>query len=218
MPKYAMVIDLQRCVGCGACSIACRNENNVPEGIYWSSKITETSGTFPNVRYHYRPTLCNHCSNAPCVTGCPTKAMHKLDNGITMHDPGKCIGCRYCEAACPYWARRFNFTDPKLADEPEKETELLNPDMSYLSNRPRQKGVMEKCHFCLHRTREGKMPACLEVCPVGARKFGNLLDPESEVSLALKHKRVFVLKEEVGTLPRFFYYLDEDSYWDRGAK
>ncbi|MGD8666515.1 MAG: 4Fe-4S dicluster domain-containing protein, partial [Desulfobacterales bacterium] len=79
MPKYAMVIDLQRCVGCGACSIACRNENNVPDGIYWSNKITETSGTFPNVRFHYLPTLCNHCSDAPCVTGCPTKAMYKLD-------------------------------------------------------------------------------------------------------------------------------------------
>ena len=112
MPKYAMVIDLQRCVGCGACSIACRNENNVPDGIYWSSKITETSGTFPNVRFHYLPTLCNHCSDAPCVKGCPTKAMHKLDNGITMHDPDKCIGCRYCQYNCPYEVIYFNWQDP----------------------------------------------------------------------------------------------------------
>jgi molybdopterin-containing oxidoreductase family iron-sulfur binding subunit len=82
--------------------------------------------------------------------------------------------------------------------------------MSYLSNRPRQQGVMEKCHFCLHRTREGKMPACLEVCPVGARKFGNILDPESEVAQIVKTKHVFVLKQEVGTLPRFFYYFDQD--------
>jgi len=114
-----------------------------------------------------------------------------------------CIGCRYCEAACPYWARRFNFSEPEL------ETADINPDMSYLSNRPREKGVMEKCHFCLHRTREGELPACQEVCPTGARKFGNVLDPTSEVSEILKTKRVFVLKEDVGTLPRFFYYFDE---------
>ena len=109
MPRYAMVIDLQRCVGCGSCSISCRNENNVTEGIYWSHKITETSGIFPNVRYHYLPTLCNHCTNAPCVTGCPTQAMHKLDNGITMHDPKKCIGCRYCMINCPYGVIYFNW-------------------------------------------------------------------------------------------------------------
>ena len=119
-----------------------------------------------------------------------------------MIDYDWCIGCRYCEAACPYWARRFNFTKPSIPKD------KINPNMSYLGNRPRQKGVMEKCHFCIQRTRAGKYPACLEVCPTGARKFGNILDPNSEVSYILKNKRVFVLKEEVGTLPRFFYYFD----------
>jgi len=114
-----------------------------------------------------------------------------------------CIGCRYCEAACPYWARRFNFTEPEI---PEGE---LNPNIAYLSNRPRTKGVMEKCTYCLHRTRVGRLPACVEVCPTGSRKFGNVLDPDSEVAYILKHKRVYVLKEEVGTTPRFFYYFDE---------
>ena len=112
MARYAMVIDLQRCVGCSSCSISCRNENNVPEGIYWSHKITETSGTFPNVRFHYIPTLCNHCENPPCVRGCPTNAMHKLENGITMHEPKKCIGCRYCMINCPYGGIYFNWSDP----------------------------------------------------------------------------------------------------------
>jgi molybdopterin-containing oxidoreductase family iron-sulfur binding subunit len=93
--------------------------------------------------------------------------------------------------------------------EPSVPADQINPDMSYLSNRPRTKGVMEKCHFCLHRTRVGRYPACLEVCPVGARKFGNILDPNSEVSAILRTKRVFVLKQEVGALPRFFYYFDE---------
>ena len=111
MPRYAMVIDRQRCVGCGACSIACRTENNVSEGVYWSHKITETSGVFPNVRFHYLPTLCNHCTDAPCVRGCPTRAMHKTETGITMHDPKKCIGCRYCMINCPYGVIYFNWKD-----------------------------------------------------------------------------------------------------------
>ena len=118
------------------------------------------------------PVQCHQCKNPPCVKVCPVEATWQEPDGITVIDYDWCIGCRYCEAACPYWARRFNFA------EPEMPAERLNPDMSYLSNRPRPKGVMEKCTFCLHRTREGKMPACLEVCPVGARKFGNVLDPE----------------------------------------
>ena len=97
----------------------------------------------------------------------------------------------------------MKFAEPSIPDDD------INPEISYLSNRPRSKGVMEKCTFCLHRTRTGRMPACLEACPTGARKFGNVLDPKSEVSQILRNKRVFVLKEEVGTLPRFFYYFDE---------
>jgi molybdopterin-containing oxidoreductase family iron-sulfur binding subunit len=136
-------------------------------------------------------------------------------DGITVIDYDWCIGCRYCQAACPYWARRFNFAEPKLASDeeiardPAIEGKRLNPNMSYLSNRPRSRGVMEKCTYCLHRTRAGRMPACLEACPTGARKFGNILDPNSEVSQILRTKRVFVLKEEANTMPRFFYYFDE---------
>ena len=133
----------------------------------------------------------------------PVEATWQEPDGITVIDYDWCIGCRYCEAACPYWARRFNFAEPSLPDEE------VNPDMSYLSNRPRTKGVMEKCTFCLHRTRRGQLPACVEVCPTGSRKFGNVLDPESDVSYILRQKRVFILKEDVGTMPRFFYYFDE---------
>ncbi len=98
----AMVIDLQKCTGCGACTIACKNENNVQEGVAWAWHIIKTTGTFPNVRYEHIPTLCNHCKRAPCVRLCPTGAMHKADGDITMHDHDKCIGCKSCIAACPY--------------------------------------------------------------------------------------------------------------------
>ena len=106
-------------------------------------------------------------------------------------------------AACPYDARRFNFQKPKLP------VAAINPDQGYLSNRIRPKGVVEKCTFCLHRTRQGKYPACLEVCPTGARVFGNLLDPGSEINYVLKNKRVYILKEEVGTRPKFYYFFDK---------
>jgi molybdopterin-containing oxidoreductase family iron-sulfur binding subunit len=158
------------------------------------------------------PVQCHQCAKPPCVKVCPVEATWQEQDGIVVIDYDWCIGCRYCEAACPYWARRFNFTEP---DIPAGE---LNPNMGYLSNRPRSKGVMEKCTYCLHRTRAGREPACLEVCPTGSRKFGNVLDPESEVAYILAHKRVFVLKEDVGTIPRFFYYFDERGSRFRGSE
>jgi Fe-S-cluster-containing dehydrogenase component len=111
-----------------------------------------------------------------------------------------CIGCRYCMAACPYGARHFNWSEPGL------ESDQINPDTHFLGNRPRPHGVVEKCTFCIQRTRKGRYPACVEVCPVGARKFGNLLDPESEIRYVMKHKRTFVLKADLATRPKFFYF------------
>ena len=217
--EFGYALNLSRCIGCRKCVHACVAENNQsrsPE-IQYIRVIEMPRGTMdvekgshhydrpevPEAQHFYMPVQCHQCANPPCVKVCPVEATWQEKDGITVIDYDWCIGCRYCEAACPYWARRFNFAKPSLPRE------QLNPNMSYLSNRPREKGVMEKCHFCLHRTREGRMPACAEICPTGARKFGNLLDPHSEVSEILKTKRVFVLKEEVGTLPRFFYYFDE---------
>jgi len=130
------------------------------------------------------------------------EATWKEKDGIVVIDYDWCIGCRYCMAGCPYEARRFNFVAPEV---PRGE---LNPNQGYLSNRVRPKGVVEKCHFCLHRTRNGELPACAEACPTGARHFGNLADPGSEVAQIVKQKRVFVLKEELKTFPRIFYYFD----------
>ena len=228
MPRYAMVIDLQRCVGCGSCSIACRNENNVPDGMYWSNKITETKGTFPNVRFHYIPTLCNHCDNAPCVRGCPTKAMHKLDNGITMHDPKKCIGCKYCEFNCPYGVIYFNWrashpnwgkqkplikggtSSPHEITEKAKTKKIpyYNPERESTLPGIRPKGVVEKCTFCDHRVKRGKLPRCVDACPADARVFGDMNDPNSKVRQLLGKFRPFRLKEQVGTEPHVFYIRD----------
>ena len=227
MPRYAMVIDLQRCVGCSACSISCRNENNVPDGIYWSNKITETSGTFPNVRYHYIPTLCNHCENAPCVRGCPTGAMHKLENGITMHNPKKCIGCKYCEFNCPYGVIYFNWTYPhkpwkskeKVLEgtaSPKEEVAKVggntipyyNPEREDTLPGIRPKGVVEKCTFCDHRVKRGKLPNCVDACPADARVFGDMNDPNSKIRQLLGKFRPFRLKEHIGTEPHVFYIRD----------
>jgi len=158
--------------------------------------------TVPQDDKFYMPVQCQQCDNPPCVTVCPVEATWKEEDGIVVVDYNWCIGCRYCEAACPYHARRFNWEAPTIpADE-------VNENQSYLSNRIRPQGVMEKCHFCLHRTREGRLPACLEACPTGARVFGDLNDPESDIVWILKNKRVFLLKEELGTQPSFFYFFD----------
>jgi len=217
--EFVYALNLSRCNGNRRCVHACVKENNQsrsPE-MQYIRVIEMPKGTLdveqgnhhfdseavPDQEHYYLPVQCHQCANPPCVKVCPVEATWQEPDGITVIDYDWCIGCRYCEAACPYWARRFNFSDPVI---PSDE---LNPDMSYLSNRPRSKGVMEKCTFCLHRTRQGRLPACLEACPTGARKFGNVLDPDSEVSQILRTKRIFVLKQEVGTLPRFFYYFDE---------
>lgn len=217
--EFVYGLNISRCIGCRKCVHACVAENNQsrsPEIQYIrvlqmekGSINVETSdhhyapAQVPDPDSYYMPVQCHQCEKPPCVKVCPVEATWQEPDGITVIDYDWCIGCRYCEAACPYWARRFNFSEPQI---PPGD---INPDMSYLSNRPRTKGVMEKCTFCLQRTRKGLLPACLEVCPTGSRKFGNVLDPESEVAYILQHKRVFVLKEDVGTMPRFFYYFDE---------
>ncbi len=220
--EFAYALNIGRCIGCRKCVHACVAENNqsrIPE-IQYIRVLEMPRGSIdlergdhhyqrakvPQEDRYYMPIQCHQCANPPCVKVCPVEATWQESDGVTVIDYDWCIGCRYCQAACPYWARRFNFTQPRYND-PQKE---LNPKMNYLSNRPRSHGVMEKCHFCLHRTRAGRMPACLEVCPVGARKFGNLLDPGSEVAQILAKKHVYTLKQEAGTLPRFFYYFDQE--------
>lgn len=213
-------LDLSRCIGCRRCVYACVEENNLSRDpqIHWITvlEMEQRKGVdlhhsdryydpdeVPREDHFYMPVACMQCANPPCTKVCPVKATWSEPDGIVVVDPDWCIGCRYCMAACPYEARRFNFSTPKV---PKEE---INPNQGYLSNRIRPRGVVEKCTYCLHRTRKGQNPACLEACPTGARIFGNMLDPNSEISYVLKNKRVYILKEEAGTIPRFFYYFDK---------
>lgn len=159
-------------------------------------------GSVPEKDAFYFPIQCQQCEKPPCVKVCPVRATYRDPDGIVVIDYNWCIGCRMCVNACPYWARRFNWGEPNL---PKGD---MNPVTHYLGNRPRMKGVAEKCTFCLQRTRKGRYPACVEACPVGARKFGNLLDPNSEVRKILDVKKVFRLKADYNTYPKFFYFMD----------
>jgi molybdopterin-containing oxidoreductase family iron-sulfur binding subunit len=215
--KFGYALNLSVCIGCRKCAEACHEENNHDRATnnsyirvfeMESGSIDFEKGdasydhAVPADGKYYMPVQCQQCDNPPCVKVCPVEATWKEKDGVVVIDYNWCIGCRYCEAACPYHARRFNWKKPEIpADE-------INPVQAYLSNRIRSQGTMEKCTFCLHRTRKGKMPACLEACPTGARVFGNMLDPESEIRWILKNKRVFVLKEDLGTVPSFFYFFD----------
>jgi len=155
----------------------------------------------PEKDFFYMPVQCQQCEKPPCVKACPVRATFRDPAGVVLIDYNWCIGCRMCQLACPYEARHFNWGEPNLP------AEEMNPKTHYFGNRPRMRGVMEKCTFCVQRTREGRDPACVEACPVGARKFGNLLDPDSDVRKILATKRVFRFKEEFHTYPKFFYYI-----------
>lgn len=173
-----------------------------PAGVVLEGEHYYQPEAVPEKDSAYMPIACMQCEKPPCVKVCPVRTTYREADGPVVIDYNWCIGCKMCMNACPYWARRFNLTTPVL---PKQD---MNPVTHYLGNRPRMRGVVEKCHWCLQRTRHGRYPACVEVCPVGARKFGNLLDPESEVSKVLARKNVFRLKAELNTFPKFFYFYD----------
>ena len=214
---FGYALDLSRCVGCRRCVHACTVENNqsMDPAIHWISvlqmekergvDISHSTAYYepesvPEDGHFYVPVSCQQCRRPQCTTVCPVGATWQEPDGIVVIDYDWCIGCRYCMAACPYGARHFNWAKPKVsADE-------VTHDTHYLGNRPRTKGVVEKCTFCIQRVRNGRYPACVEICPVGARKFGNLLDPESEIRYIIENKRVYLLKEEINTQPKFYYF------------
>lgn len=206
MTRYTMVIDLDRCTACSSCVIACQMENNVPHSTPESFAAKKTmfrtrvvplksEGKFPNPRVNIYPVLCNHCENPPCVAVCPVEgATYKRNDGVVLVNYDKCIGCRYCIAACPYGARNYEY-------EQQEKKEYHNPDIAI-----RKKGVVDKCTFCAHLLDRGiKEPACVRACPANARIFGDLDDPNSKVNKVLASRTSFVLRPDFGTKPRVYY-------------
>ena len=180
MANYAIVTDLNRCTGCLACTVACKAINGVDVGSFWIKTlrvgphpIEGGSGTFPDVEMYFLPVQCQHCENPACLRVCPTGATYKDEKGRVEIAYDKCIGCRTCMAACPYNARVFNWNEPRR-----------DPDFNYGDKDVpvRGKGVVEKCTLCKERTDRGEEPMCVKCCPVKARTFGDLDDPDSDIS------------------------------------
>ncbi len=201
--EWGFVVDTEQCIGCGRCVQACKKENHVPEDeeVYrtWVERYVESGQGKVNIdspkggqafaplgetdaKQFFVPKLCNQCHNAPCVQVCPVGATYKTGDGVILMDQKQCVGCRYCIQACPYGAR------------------FLHPETH----------VADKCNWCYHRIQKGMRPACVTVCPVGSRKFGNLKDHDSDVTKIIEKERVRSLKPELGTKPHVYYIgLDE---------
>ena len=195
--RFGMVIDLKRCVGCAACTVACNIEHGTPIGTYYTKVLKYEKGRYPNAQLINLPMLCQHCSNAPCVKACPAGANKQLENGLIVIDSSLCIGCRYCMVACPYNARSF-INDIK--------TGLPGGANDYSAyGRSIEKGTVNKCNFCQERIDAGKEPACVETCPANARIFGDLDDPYSTVSKLASKANAKQLYPEAGTDPVVFY-------------
>jgi tetrathionate reductase subunit B len=199
--KYTFIVDTTRCIGCGACVRACKEENKVPDDFFrtWVERYTirkdskvivdspegalngfkELDSVEPKdvAKAFFVPKLCNHCSNPPCVPVCPIGATYQSPDGVVLTDPNYCVGCGYCIEACPYGVR------------------FKNPETH----------VADKCTWCYHRITKGLLPACVEICPTRARQFGDASDPESPIAKLLKSERLDVLKEKLGTDPKVKY-------------
>ncbi|WP_254769120.1 4Fe-4S dicluster domain-containing protein [Salinilacihabitans rarus] len=205
---WGMVIDLQKCVGCESCTVACKAENRTPPGVSYNVVLERETGTYPNVTRTNVPRPCMQCENPPCVQVCPVSATYKMDNGVVNIDYDRCIGCRYCMVACPYDARYFDFGE-NYDDEVEGSGEITSPEYG-VDRGPREDGEspignVRKCTFCHHRLERGEEPACVETCVGDARYMGNLDDPDSEVSELASSSRATQLKEKEGTDPNVYY-------------
>ena len=235
--KWGMVIDVDKCIGCQACVVACQSENNIPintEDLYnqrravqWIRIERYWEGEFPNVKARFIPVLCQHCSDAPCEPVCPVFATYHNAEGLNVQVYNRCIGTRFCANNCPYHVRFFNFWEPSW---PESLKNQLNPDVTV-----RSRGIMEKCTFCIQRirrsTRDAKLdgrevedgarelnPACVNACPTDTLVFGDLNDPDSRVAKMNEkelgdHGRGYHMLEELGTEPNVLYLkkVDKDA-------
>ena len=213
--KWGMLIDINKCIGCNYCTYACQAVNNLADDMLYNVVTTETT---QNGTEFFLSRPCMQCAEAPCVHVCPVQATYYREDGIVKMDYDRCIGCRYCQVACPYDARVFNWRDPIDRSE-------LAPTFGVQEVPNRQRGVVEKCHFCSHRIDDGlergmtpgvdpqATPACVVACPTGARVFGDLNSPESPISKAREEARVTLrLREDLSTEPRVYYIPPDSAY------
>ena len=197
--RYGMVIDLQKCTGCNSCTVACRAEQGTPAGVHFHKVIKYEFGKYPNAKMKFLPMPCMHCQDPPCQKVCPTGATFIHPEGLVLIDENKCIGCRACMVACPYESRQFLW---------EIKTYFLGSlptPYEKIKQKGFEKGTVVKCNFCLHRLEEGRLPACVTTCPSEARTFGDIDDPESEVSKLIVLHRGLPFRAELGTEPSVYY-------------
>ena len=216
--RWGMVIDLQKCVGCYACQVACKQEHFLPPDIFWARVAIGETGIYPAVKKQILPLLCNHCKEAPCQKVCPTGATTRREDGIVSVDYDKCVGCRYCVISCPYQHRTYLNKDATAKEyfpgRGYTPREIIGKELY-----PLQDGTVVKCNFCMERIDNGlakglspgvdreATPSCVNICPAKARTFGDLNEPNSEVSSLIRSKKGFPLHAEFGTEPSV-YYLD----------
>lgn len=231
--RYAMVIDLHRCVGCGACEIACKTHNEVPQGTFLCYHQAQTTGVFPDVEYSYRPVMCNHCTKASCVAACPTGAMHKDEYGLTVYNAKKCVACGKCAQACPYdcitpcngqtsadqiaevpdCIPGCTATGMELQELVEAEYPSHDPILDQYNLPVTRKGAPLKCQMCKHLVYSGSNPYCVDACPAHARIFGNAEDIYGEIYELTQSFEPHVLKPEEGTQPAVYYIREFEKTW-----
>lgn len=203
--QYGMTVDTQRCIGCHTCAVACKVENNLSRNTWWNRVLTvggeerdTPDGLFPNCSMSFATLACQHCENPACVKVCPVGATYKNEeNGVVIQDYDKCIGCRYCMAACPYnGVRNFSWEEPSY---------VLDHQVGGEGVAPIKKNTVNKCTMCAHRLARGLEPACIANCPARAREFGDFDDPESKVSKLVRERSYTKLLDEYGTNPSIYF-------------